>query len=341
MFHSSRTRRVVVAVGLCLALVAGMPAVAGALTITPIPQYGIDGLRVQLGNPSVRTDKVFSVPVATGDYVYAALQPGSYFDLGLMNTPSIAPTSTLIDGLTRFIWFRAPSAATYYVDVACAATSTVKAEDLFMYRARSLVKWSTPSTFVTPYYTARTISASIGEYYAAPNTIIPDTLVDVHRSDDGVHWVKVGSTRTDYNGVAKWTVKEKRRAFYRFKVVEDAEFWVAPAVSTVRTVMPKASLTIPSAPTSYKHGVTFSSVGYLKPRHTPGTYPVKVKAWRWTGTKWSLVYTFKGKASDYNGNTKYVAKVNLVRTGKWRLRAEHEDSKHALTKTGYRYVTIK
>jgi len=344
MLRNTRARRALGALVLCLALVAGLPAVAGAVDVTPIPPYGIDGVRVPLGVTGVRTDKVYSVPVVAGDYIYAAIQPGAFFDLGLVppGEPAIAPADQLIDGLTRFIWYKVPADGTYYVDIACEPTTTALSEDLFLFRARSQVKWVTPSTFITPYYSTRTISAKLAEFYGEPNTIIPDTPVDVSRSDDGVTWVKVGSTRSDFNGVVKWSVREKRRAFYRFEVVADPEFWVAPKVSSVRKVMPRAGLSIPSAPKTYKRGVTFSSVGSLKPRHTAGTYPVKVKAYRWNGKIWRLVYTFKGKASNStDGFSKYTAKVNLARAGKWRLHAEHVDATHALTKTGYRFVTIK
>ncbi len=116
---------------------------------------------------------------------------------------------------------------------------------------------------------------------------------------------------------------------------------------------PNVTLTMPvTGFTWVTHKHTFTTYGYLKPRHTAGTYPVKLYCYRYqkgaTGRySWVLRKTVSARASDYHPRTgamytKYSAKLSLPYTGKWRIRAYHApDSKYAPTYSGYRYVTVK
>jgi predicted secreted protein len=96
----------------------------------------------------------------------------------------------------------------------------------------------------------------------------------------------------------------------------------------------------------------FTTYGYLKPRHTAGTYPVKIYCYRYqkgaTGRYgWVLRKTASAKAYDYHPHsgatyTKYSVKLSLPYTGRWRIRAYHApDSKYAPTYSAYRYVTVR
>jgi hypothetical protein len=83
--------------------------------------------------------------------------------------------------------------------------------------------------------------------------------------------------------------------------------------------------------------------GYLKPRHTKGTYPVRIYKYRYVGGVWKSYGYAKAKASNYSSYTKYTARVKLPSPGKWRLRAYHRsDARHPGTwSSRYDYVTVR
>jgi hypothetical protein len=104
----------------------------------------------------------------------------------------------------------------------------------------------------------------------------------------------------------------------------------------------KASLTRPtlSSSTIYR-GRTYRATGTLKPRHTAGTRPVRVYAYRYVKGKYRYYKSFSAKASNLSSYTKYTASVKLPYRGKWRLRAVHTDTQHLKSLSSYRYVTVR
>lgn len=105
----------------------------------------------------------------------------------------------------------------------------------------------------------------------------------------------------------------------------------------------KATLWRPALKTtSLVRGRTYSVSGILKPRHTAGSKPVKVYAYRYVKGKYRYHKSFSATASNYSTYSKYTTKVKLPYRGKWRLRAYHPaDTKHLATYSTYRYVTVK
>jgi len=103
------------------------------------------------------------------------------------------------------------------------------------------------------------------------------------------------------------------------------------------------SLTTPKRPSSAKKNRSFTTYGFLKPAHAKYSVPVKVKAYRYERGKWVCRRTFSAKAYDYHGYTKYVAKVKLPYTGKWKLRANApSDAQHYSTWTAYtKYFRVR
>ena len=112
------------------------------------------------------------------------------------------------------------------------------------------------------------------------------------------------------------------------------------AVTSVRRT--KASMSRPtlSSRTIYR-GRTYRATGSLKPRHTAGTRPVKVYAYRYVRGKYRYYKAFSATASNVSTYTKYTAKVKLPYRGKWRLRAVHSDTPHLTSYSAYRYVTVR
>jgi hypothetical protein len=143
---------------------------------------------------------------------------------------------------------------------------------------------------------------------------------------------------TDALGAYSLSTTSKTTTYYRVRYVGQSD--LAPAMSSGTAVTPQVYLTKPTAPTSIRTGKTFTSYGYLKPRHTAGTYPVKIKAYRLQSGTWVLRKTVSAKASNYSTYTKYSKSMSLPYKGKWRLRTYHAaDSKNAATYSSYRYVT--
>jgi len=134
------------------------------------------------------------------------------------------------------------------------------------------------------------------------------------------------------------TVRAKSRDAYGHDSI------IASVASNARV---KASLTRPTR-SSYtlKRSTSYRFTGYLKPRHTSGTYPVKIKVYRYKDGKYSYYKTFSAKASNYTSSTgakssKYTGYVKLPYKGKWRMRAYHTDNPHLPTYSSYRYVTVR
>jgi len=130
----------------------------------------------------------------------------------------------------------------------------------------------------------------------------------------------------------------------RFRYAGDTS--TASSISRAIVALPKAYLTRPSAPSPVSRYTTFTSRGYLKPRHTAGTYPVRIYAERYerqhNGTyKWVLRVSKTARAYDYSSYTKYAARLRLPYRGKWRIRARHSDAGHYATYSSWRYVTVR
>ncbi len=99
----------------------------------------------------------------------------------------------------------------------------------------------------------------------------------------------------------------------------------------------------PKAPKTMKAGSAKPVYGYLKLRHTKGTYPVRIYRYRYVKGKWKSYSYVKAKASNYSTYTKYTARMKLPYRGKWRLRAYHRgDARHPGTwSSTYDSVTVK
>ncbi len=115
-----------------------------------------------------------------------------------------------------------------------------------------------------------------------------------------------------------------------------------PATSPARTVTPKASVSNPVAPATMYRTRYYTVQGYLKPRHTSGTYPVRIYKYRLVAGTWRSYGYVTARASNYSSYTKYARSIKLPYAGRWRMRAYHADAGHAATwSSGYDYVTVR
>lgn len=205
-----------------------------------------------------------------------------------------------------------------------------------------------PSTFATTislgssttkpaYGAAVTLSASLSR--SGGGAVSGASVVFERQS--GSTWVSVGSSTTDSSGRAKVSTRPygAARTVYRVRFAGSGENLASTSSAVV--VVPKAYLSAPVAPTSAYRSRGFSVYGYLKPRHTAGTSPVRIYKERYVSNKWVVSGYVNAKAYNYSSYTKYVASISLPYKGMWRLRAYHADAGHTAVYSGYDYITVK
>ena len=131
------------------------------------------------------------------------------------------------------------------------------------------------------------------------------------------------------------------KTYYRASFAGDAGYEAATG-ATVYAV-PRAFVGNPVAASVMYVGKARTVYGSLKPRHTAGTYPVRIYKWRYVSGKWKAYGYVKAKVTDSSTSSRYARSMSLPAKGKWRLRAYHPaDAKHAASwSRGYDYVTVK
>ncbi len=143
------------------------------------------------------------------------------------------------------------------------------------------------------------------------------------------------------NGTLSVSVVPTVTAYFRMSFAGEGLDYDASASGSVRLVA-RASVGTPKAPSKMKRSKYYTVYGYLKPRHTSGTYPVRIYKYRKVSGKWKSYGYVKAKASDYSSYTKYSVKMKLTKSGKWRLRAYHPADAGQLSgwSKSYDYVTV-
>ena len=131
-----------------------------------------------------------------------------------------------------------------------------------------------------------------------------------------------------------------KKTYYRASFAGDGVY--KATTPTVTSVRPKVYLGTPKASSKMRYRRSYTVSGYLKPRHTARSKPVKLLAYRYQRGKWVYRKSYYGKAYNYSSYTKYKASVKLPYKGRWRIRAYHaSDSLNYKTYSRYRYVTVK
>lgn len=144
-----------------------------------------------------------------------------------------------------------------------------------------------------------------------------------------------------WNGMA-YSTNVKPLWATRYQAVFEGDSNYAAAVSPQVLVKPKVSLTTPSSAATQYYGRYYAATGYLKPRHTSGSKPVRIYRYRYVSGAWKSYGYVTAKASDYSSYSKYSVSMKLPAKGKWRIKAYHPtDSYHTATTSGYRYITVR
>lgn len=153
-------------------------------------------------------------------------------------------------------------------------------------------------------------------------------------------WKYAKSGTTSASGRVSLTAAPVSKTSYRLVFLADADY--SQAIGPTIAITPKVYLSTPTAPSTARRSVRFTSYGYLKPRHTSGSYPVRIYKYRYVSGKWKSYGYVKARATNYSSYSKFTASVSLPYAGRWRLRAyAPTDSGHAATYGSYRYLTVR
>ena len=115
------------------------------------------------------------------------------------------------------------------------------------------------------------------------------------------------------------------------------------AYSLTWYVKPFAAVTTPIALFNVGRGHLFTVWGYVAPKHFSGTYLVTLKFYlRNSGGDYVFHHSVRARRYYYpSGKSKYSARVSLPHTGRWRVRALHEDASHTASYSAYHYITVR
>jgi hypothetical protein len=168
--------------------------------------------------------------------------------------------------------------------------------------------------------------------------------VSIEAKPHGGSWSVVATTTTDVSGNYSASVRPSRQMEYRAHF--SGETGVVQAYSSpTKTITPQAYLTMPSKPRRVYAGRTFSSHGYLKPRHTVGAKSVAIKCYKWSSSArdYSYHHTVWAKNGEYTSSgTRYSGRVRLPHKGKWKLVARTwGGTDHATTYSSPRYLNAR
>ena len=144
---------------------------------------------------------------------------------------------------------------------------------------------------------------------------------------------------TDASGAFSTTVQPIKSLYLRARFDAQTGYnGTTSLVKTVTVVLPAAAVYTPHAPTSARHGKSYTVWGYLKPQHAAGSFAIKLYCYRLQKGKYVLRKTVSVRVSNYSTYSKYSGKVSLPYTGKWRIKAGHSDDDHRASYSGYDYV---
>ncbi len=172
-------------------------------------------------------------------------------------------------------------------------------------------------------------------------------LVQLQRSSNGkTGWSTIATADTNGSGYVAFGLPAGSSGYnYKkayFRLVFPGAAGYKGTTSAVRSVDPKAYLGKPYTSTKkIKAKKTYTWRAKLKPRHTAGTKPVKLRFERKVNGKYRFYKNVYAKAYNSSTYSRVKASYKLPKTGKWRVRAYHDDAGHYPTYSSWLYVTAK
>lgn len=302
---------------------------------------------LQAGTSGTDRHDVYRLNLAAGQWAYFGLTAaaGTDFDLTLYGPGSatlsngwVVTHSRTSGSSSERIMFQAYSAGTYYLDVSAASGAGHYTLTHGLPANKPGVGASAPSKL--GFGKTATVKGRLLDQWGAKLSYRDVFLY--RRAPGQTSWTYTGTTKTNYYGDYSFSQRPTSKTGYRVVFIGDALF--QDAQSADRWVTPRAWVGTPIAKSTMSRKKYYTVRGSLKPRHTAGSYPVRIYKWKKTSSgKWKSYGYVKAKASNYYGYSKYSKSLRLRYAGKWRLRAyAPADSGHlAAWSSGYDYVTVK
>ena len=181
-----------------------------------------------------------------------------------------------------------------------------------------------------------------GSLTNASGTPLPNRPVDLYTSFDDDYYF-YHSTLSSATGSYATTVRIDRRTYFWLWFEGDSAY---DRGSSVRLkVMARGKLTPPAFSRTVRRGVKITAWGTLLPRHSAAANKVahtKAELYRYSNGKYRRVLTtFAKSCTNTTTATKYKVVVYFNKSGKWRVRAIHEDPDHARTVSSWRYFIVR
>jgi len=188
----------------------------------------------------------------------------------------------------------------------------------------------------------KTVPATIDDHVAtyAGSATIHLSASDARSGVAHTYYTLNGLPQTEGSVVAVGGANTYTLTYWSVDVAGNAE---TPHTVTFTISLPKATVYTPHAPSTMSHSRYYTIYGYLKPRHTSGSYPVRIYKYRYVSGHWKSYGYTAAKASNYYSYTKYSRSIKLPYKGRWKVRAyAPADSGHLATwSSGYDYITVK
>lgn len=181
-----------------------------------------------------------------------------------------------------------------------------------------------------------------GTLSAAGGPVVGVPVILESSASSATGFASARTATTSASGAFTFTVNPKSKTFYRVAFSGDATHTSGGPTSAI-SLTPGASVGTVHAPSTMYRSRYYTVYGYLKPRHSNGTYPVRIYKYRYVGGHWKSYGYVKAKASNYSTYTKYSVKMRLPYAGKWYVRAyAPADSGHVATwSSGHDHVTAR
>jgi hypothetical protein len=188
------------------------------------------------------------------------------------------------------------------------------------------------TAYLSPYWLTGTLT-----YNSTP--LAGRQVVLETSADQGITFVPTSVTAvTAADGTYALAARLTQNSWVRARFTGTAEN--AAAAGEPVDVYVRASVTKPLIGRSVSHKKKYTVYGYLKPRHTSGGWAVRIYLERYSRGKWRSQGFEWARSSGYSSYTKYSSRLRFS-TGKWRMRALHEDANHVRQIGGWTYFRSK
>lgn len=171
---------------------------------------------------------------------------------------------------------------------------------------------------------------------------VASRTVSVIASRNGVDgWTTVGTTHTTRAGYFKLSVSPVSKTYYKVRFAGETGNY-SGCLSKAMTILPRAAVADPGPAQPWAGVASVVVTGTLAPRHTAGTRPVYVYAYRLESGVWRQRAVVSAAVTDSAEGSRYSTRITLPGTGSWRFRALHvADAAHATSwSSGYGYLDV-